>query len=97
VFGIPIAAVLSAFFFHWFERSREGGSVADRATKRLEAREGRPVRRPKEPVPGVDEDLDDARPKRQAHPLEEAAAELAAAAVQAPAPPESATPVEADA
>ena len=59
VFGIPIAAVLSAFFFHWFERSREGSSVADRATKRLEAREGRPVRRPKEPVPGVDEDLED--------------------------------------
>jgi predicted PurR-regulated permease PerM len=97
VFGIPIAAVLSAFFFHWFERSREGGSVADRATKRLEAREGRPVRRPKEPIPGVDEDLDDARPKRQAHPLEEAAAELAAAAVQEPVPPEAATPVEAEA
>ena len=97
VFGIPIAAVLSAFFFHWFERSREGGSVADRATKRLEAREGRPVRRPKEPVPGVDEDLDDARPKRQAHPLEEAAAELAAAAVQEPVPPETTTPVEAEA
>jgi len=97
VFGIPIAAVLSAFFFHWFERSREGGSVADRATKRLEAREGRPVRRPKEPVPGVDEDLDDARPKRQAHPLEEAAAELAAAAVQEPVPPETAAPVEAEA
>ena len=97
VFGIPIAAVLSAFFFHWFERSREGGSVADRATKRLEAREGRPVRRPKEPVPGVDEDLDDARPKRQAHPLEEAAVELAAAAVQEPVPPETTTPVEAEA
>ena len=97
VFGIPIAAVLSAFFFHWFERSREGGSVADRATKRLEAREGRPVRRPKEPVPGVDEDLDDARPKRQAHPLEEAAAELAAAAVQEPVPPETTSPVEAEA
>jgi predicted PurR-regulated permease PerM len=79
VFGIPIAAVLSAFFFHWFERSREGGSVADRATKRLEAREGRPVRRPKEPVPGVDEDVDDARPKRQAHPLEQAGAEASMA------------------
>ncbi len=78
VFGIPIAAVLSAFFFHWFERSREGGSVADRATKRLEAREGRPVRRPKEPVPGVDEDLDDARPKRQAHPVEPATADTPA-------------------
>jgi predicted PurR-regulated permease PerM len=81
VFGIPIAAVLSAFFFHWFERSREGGSVADRATRRLEAREGRPVRRPKEPVPGVDEDLDDARPKRQAHPSDIGAADTSPAAV----------------
>jgi predicted PurR-regulated permease PerM len=80
VFGIPIAAVLSAFFFHWFERSREGGSVADRATKRLEAREGRPVRRPKEPVPGVDEDLDEARPKRQAHPSEAGAVDAVAVA-----------------
>lgn len=66
VFGIPIAAVLSAFFFHWFERSREGGSVADRATKRLEAREGRPVRRPREPVAGVDEDVDEVATPRPA-------------------------------
>jgi predicted PurR-regulated permease PerM len=64
IFGIPIAAVLSAFFFHWFERSREGASVADRATKRLQAREGHPVRRPKEPVPGEDEDVEEVR---QAH------------------------------
>jgi predicted PurR-regulated permease PerM len=60
IFGIPVAAVLSAFFFHWFGRSREGGTVADRATKRLSAREGREVRRPREPVPGVDEDVDEA-------------------------------------
>ena len=58
VFGIPIAAVLSAFFFHWFGRSREGGTVADRAAQRLAAREGREVRRPREPVPGVDADVD---------------------------------------
>lgn len=57
IFGIPIAAVLSAFFFHWFERSREGSSVADRATRRLEEREGHPIRRPQEPVPGLDEDV----------------------------------------
>ncbi len=62
IFGIPIAAVLSAFFFHWFERTHEGANVADRATKRVEAREGRPVRRPREPVGGVDEDLDEVRP-----------------------------------
>lgn len=66
VFGIPIAAVLSAFFFHWFERSREGGSVADRATKRLSTREGREVRRPREPVAGVDEDVDEVGAHRSA-------------------------------
>ncbi len=60
IFGIPIAAVLSAIFFYWFERTHEGGSVADRATRRLEAREGRPVRRPREPQPGEDDDLDEA-------------------------------------
>jgi predicted PurR-regulated permease PerM len=65
IFGIPIAAVISAFFFYWFGRSREGGTVADRATQRVAAREGRQVRRPREPVPGVDADVDevgDARP-----------------------------------
>ena len=60
IFGIPIAAVISAFFFHWYGRSREGGTVAERAAKRLESREGRPVRPPREPVAGVDEDLEEA-------------------------------------
>ncbi len=60
IFGIPIAAVLSAIFFYWFERTHEGGSVADRATRRLEAREGHPVRRPREPQSGEDDDLDEA-------------------------------------
>jgi predicted PurR-regulated permease PerM len=59
IFGIPIAAVISAFFFHWVARSREAGTVADRATKRVAAREGRSVRRPREPVPGLDEDVAD--------------------------------------
>ncbi len=92
IFGIPIAAVLSAFFFHWFERSREGGTVADRATKRLEAREGRPVRRPQEPVPGLDEDVDEVRRRRdedeepvapEDDPVIAAAAGVAANAAQA--------------
>jgi predicted PurR-regulated permease PerM len=59
IFGIPIAAVLSAFFFHWYGRSRENGTVADRAAKRLSAREGRDVRRPREPIPGQDADVDE--------------------------------------
>ena len=73
IFGIPIAAVLSAFFFYWFERSREGGSVADRATKRVQQREGHPVRRPQEPVPGVDEDVEEVHERRRGHTPEMAA------------------------
>jgi predicted PurR-regulated permease PerM len=57
IFGIPVAAVLSAFFFHWYGRSREAGTVADRAAQRVASREGRSVRRPREPIPGVDEDV----------------------------------------
>ena len=59
IFGIPIAAVISALFFHWVARSRDTGTVADRATRRVAAREGRSIRRPREPVPGVDEDVTD--------------------------------------
>jgi predicted PurR-regulated permease PerM len=66
IFGIPIAAVLSAFFFYWFGRSREGGTVAERATQRVAAREGRQVRRPVEPVPGVDADVDEVAAPRTA-------------------------------
>lgn len=71
IFGIPIAAVISALFFHWVARSREHGAVADRAAKRVAAREGRDVRRPRDPVPGVDEDVDEviASKMLQAHPL----------------------------
>jgi predicted PurR-regulated permease PerM len=66
IFGIPIAAVISAFFFYWFSRSREGGTVADRATQRVAAREGRDVRRPREPVPGIDADVDEVSGARTA-------------------------------
>jgi predicted PurR-regulated permease PerM len=92
IFGIPIAAVLSAFFFYWFERSREGGTVADRATKRVEAREGRPVRRPQEPIAGVDEDVDEVRAARRAP----AARAEAPAPAQSPARAEVVAPAEAD-
>ena len=57
IFGIPIAAVISAFFFHFLVLSREPSPVATRAAKRLEAREGRPVRVPREPAPGIDPDV----------------------------------------
>lgn len=57
VFGIPIAAVISAFFMHFLAIYREPAPVTERAAKRVEAREGRPIRIPREPAPGVDSDV----------------------------------------
>jgi predicted PurR-regulated permease PerM len=55
IFGLPIAAVLSAVFMFLLRRSLgDQGSVAVRAARRLEAREGRPVRVPREPDPAAD-------------------------------------------
>ena len=60
IFGIPIAAVLAAFFFHYLERTRDAGPVAARAARRVEEREGRTVRTPREPNPSVDADVEGA-------------------------------------
>ena len=55
IFGLPIAAVISAVFMFGLQRSMtDQGSVAVRAARRLEAREGRPVRVPREPEPAAD-------------------------------------------
>lgn len=102
IFGIPIAAVASAMFFSWFERSRDGVTVTDRAAKRVAAREGREVRRPREPLPGEDRDVDEVAAERarfphtrplaanplQAHPIEAPAADGPAAPPQGTAPGE---------
>jgi predicted PurR-regulated permease PerM len=90
IFGIPIAAVLSAFFFHWFGRSRENGTVADRAARRLAKREGRDVRRPREPVPGVDADVDEVGGTATTAPTAAAAATPSTPMVASPAPPPAA-------
>jgi predicted PurR-regulated permease PerM len=53
IFAIPVAAVISAFFFHYLNRSQGGPrDVASRAARRLEEREGRRVRVPTPPVVG---------------------------------------------
>ena len=57
IFGIPVAAVASAFFFHFLHRTSKDRSVAGRAAKRVSAREGRPVRVPREPTPGQAADV----------------------------------------
>lgn len=50
VFGLPVAAVLSAFVSYYLDRSAVGPrSVTARAAQRVSAREGRPVRVPSPP------------------------------------------------
>ena len=50
IFAIPVAAVISAFFFHYLNRSQGGPrDVTSRAARRVEEREGRPVRVPTPP------------------------------------------------
>jgi predicted PurR-regulated permease PerM len=55
IFGLPIAAVISAVFMYSLRRSlTDQGSIAVRAARRLEAREGHRVRVPREPDPAAD-------------------------------------------
>ena len=50
VFGIPVAAVFSSFFFYYLNRSRLGPrTVAARAARRVAEREGHPVHVPTPP------------------------------------------------
>jgi len=65
IFGIPIAAVISALFLHALSQRRGDGPVAARAAARVERREGRLVRQPREPDPTVDRDVE----LPHAHPM----------------------------
>ncbi|MGD0122388.1 MAG: AI-2E family transporter [Candidatus Limnocylindrales bacterium] len=58
IFGIPVVAVIASFFFYYLGRNRDTGSVALRAAKRVEEREGRPVRVPRLPQPGQDQEVE---------------------------------------
>jgi len=62
IFGIPIAAVVSAFFFQFLHRTTGDRTVAGRAARRLADREGRQVHVPREPAPGSALDIDDPDP-----------------------------------
>ena len=62
IFGIPIAAVVSAFVMEFLHRTSGDRTVAGRAAKRLEERDGRPVRIPREPAPGSATDIDEGDP-----------------------------------
>jgi predicted PurR-regulated permease PerM len=64
VFGIPVAAVISALFLHALSGRRGPTPVAERAAARVGSREGRAIRRPREPDPKVDRDVEP-----HAHPM----------------------------
>ena len=82
IFGIPIAAVISALFLYQLHRRRGDGPVAERAAARLTRREGRAVRRPREPDPTIDRDVEPQGEVAHARPMtpaEERAAKRAEA------------------
>lgn len=58
IFGIPIAAVVSALFLHVLSGRRNDGPVTDRAAARAAQRQGRVIRTPREPDPTVDKDVE---------------------------------------
>lgn len=58
IFGIPIAAVLSALILHALNRNRGSGPVAERAAARAAQRQGRTIRQPREPNPQTDLDVE---------------------------------------
>ncbi len=61
IFAVPIAAVAASFFFYYLGRNRvDVGSVAVRAARRVEEREGRPVRVPRLPQAGEDLEVEPA-------------------------------------
>lgn len=62
IFGIPVAAVISALFLHVLRRRGDAGPVAARAAARVGRREGRLIRTPVEPSPGIDGDVEPAEP-----------------------------------
>jgi predicted PurR-regulated permease PerM len=59
IFGIPVAAVIASFFFYYLGHMRvDAQSVAVRAARRVEEREGRPIRVPRLPQAGQDEEVE---------------------------------------
>jgi predicted PurR-regulated permease PerM len=68
IFGIPIAAVVSAFVMEYLHRSTADRTIAGRAARRLEERDGRPVRIPREPAPGSATDIEEGGPSQGGTP-----------------------------
>ncbi len=91
VFGIPVAAVIGSFFFYYLGRNRDPGSVALRAARRVEEREGRPMRVPQLPQAGHDEEVE-AVEESEGQPNLEHRRESLATSTAPPAPTEGEAP-----
>jgi predicted PurR-regulated permease PerM len=90
IFGIPIAAVMSALFLHFLSRNRLIGPVAARAAARVVEREGRAVRQPREPNPRTDQDVEgisDDEPDSAVEAVSDAVGEATGTNVPKPAEP----------
>jgi predicted PurR-regulated permease PerM len=70
IFGLPVAAVISSFFFYFLRRNArpDERTVAARAAQRVAAREGRPARVPREPRPGEAEEIAGVEPWERTAP-----------------------------
>jgi predicted PurR-regulated permease PerM len=86
LFGLPVAAVISSFFFYFLRRTAnpDERSVAARAARRLAERDGRPTRVLREPRPGEAEEIEDE--VDAGGPVAPAGTEAGAAATPADAP-----------
>jgi predicted PurR-regulated permease PerM len=87
IFGIPVAAVCSAFFFHYFGRAGDKPAVATRAALRLAERQRRSVRVPRPPGPAPE-----VGPRESPLAVAPRGAEPAQASEVEPAKPEPAKP-----
>ncbi|MGD0861441.1 MAG: AI-2E family transporter [Candidatus Limnocylindrales bacterium] len=84
IFGIPVAAVVAAFFFYYLGHMRvDAQPVAVRAARRIEEREGRPVRVPRLPQAGEDQEVE---PGSAAAPQPMARKQVRAPKPETPAP-----------
>ena len=88
IFGIPIAAVIASFFFYYLGHRRiDGGTVTDRAARVVEEREGRPIRVPRLPQAGEDQELEQFPAAPAVKRRSRTAREVASDPVTNPGPP----------
>jgi predicted PurR-regulated permease PerM len=92
IFGIPIAAVISAFFFHYFGRATDKPAIATRAARRLAERQGRAIRIPRSPGPPLD--VAPQEPPLEVSPRDAPVREASPRSASAPRPPERSASIE---